>query len=75
MIHPRTPKKTESKWTGSKSENHVAPAAPAPPAHAQLDRHHAELRPAQTLNDVYLGSSLQESAQAAGVAGGSKCNL
>lgn len=40
------------------------------PAHAHVDRHHAELRPAQTLNDVYLTSNI-DSAQSV-VTGGSK---
>lgn len=39
------------------------------PAHAHVDRHHAELRPAQTLNDVYLTSNI-DSAQSV-VTGGS----
>jgi hypothetical protein len=42
----------------------------AQPAHVHVDRHHAELRPAQTISDVYMSANM-DSTQAA-VAGGSK---
>jgi hypothetical protein len=41
----------------------------AQPAHVHMDRHHAELRPAQTISDVYMATNM-DSTQAA-VAGGS----
>ena len=40
------------------------------PAHVHMDRHHAELRPAQTISDVYMATNM-DSAQAV-AAGGSK---
>lgn len=43
--------------------------AQAQPAHIHVDRHHAELRPAQTISDVYMAGNM-DSAQAV-VAGGS----
>lgn len=42
----------------------------AQPAHIHVDRHHAELRPAQTISDVYMAANM-DSTQAV-VAGGSK---
>lgn len=40
------------------------------PAHVHMDRHHAELRPAQTISDVYMATNM-DSVQAM-AAGGSK---
>lgn len=40
------------------------------PAHVHMDRHHAELRPAQTISDVYMATNV-DSTQAV-AAGGSK---
>lgn len=40
------------------------------PAHVHMDRHHAELRPAQTISDVYMATNM-DSAQAVAT-GGSK---
>ena len=39
-------------------------------AHVRMDRHHAEMRPAQTISDVYMATNM-DSAQAV-AAGGSK---
>lgn len=79
VIHPRSPKKPEATSVPELSElssvvpeteEHASEVTVAP-AHAKVDRHHAEMRPAQTLNDVYLSSNLADSTQAV-VAGGSE---
>lgn len=38
------------------------------PAHVHMDRHHAELRPAQTISDVYMATNM-DSAQAVATGG------
>jgi hypothetical protein len=78
VIHPRSPKKAEATSVPELSDmSSVVPGAEGhsevtvAPAHAKVDRHHADMRPAQTLNDVYLSSNLADGTQAV-VATGSK---
>ncbi|PSN32451.1 Calsyntenin-1 [Blattella germanica] len=82
VIHPRLPAnrnanvKPSSAPTSSSQHDdkkqaepghHIASeATQAQPAHAHLDRHHAELRPAQTINDVYMAASMDSSQAIAG---------
>jgi hypothetical protein len=36
------------------------------PAHAKMDRHHVDIRPVQSISDVYMGSGIGGTVQAAG---------
>lgn len=66
VIHPRSPNKPDatseplpdvSSSPAAKQVDSVILEASIAPAHAKLDKHHAEMRPAQTLNDIYLGET------------------
>lgn len=63
-------KAVESSHHGSGAAASESVQAQAQPAHVHVDRHHAELRPAQTISDVYMAANT-DSTQAV-VAGGSK---
>jgi hypothetical protein len=63
-------KVAESGHHGSGAAASESTQVQAQPAHVHIDRHHAELRPAQTISDVYMAANM-DSAQAV-VAGGSK---
>ena len=67
-----TPTSSSQHDDKKQAEHHGSSASEssqAQPAHVHIDRHHAELRPAQTISDVYMATNM-DSSQA--VAGGSK---
>lgn len=69
-LDQRSDKKTaESVHHGSGDAASQSTQMQGQPAHVHMDRHHAELRPAQTISDVYMATNM-DSTQAA-VAGGS----
>ncbi|XP_059490365.1 calsyntenin-1 isoform X2 [Neocloeon triangulifer] len=66
VIHPRSPIKLDatseplpdvSSSPVAKQVDSVIVEPSVIPAHVKLDRHHAEIKPAQTLNDIYLGDT------------------